>query len=113
MQDLSHGRNKRLVLHRPHIDNKFWSVSPASWARLCEKTKRFYTHAGYICETEAGMIAPEPCDMCSQLGQACKVYKDESLHPRVGLSCARCRVRARRLKKGGQCSFTEGDRGKA
>lgn len=87
---------------RPEVDNEYWSVTHDEWDALPEAQKRAYTHAGNICETEAGMVALESCSVCRELGHLCEIYTDDDLHRNFGKSCARCRIRFTK------CSLTEG-----
>lgn len=94
---------KTLRRVRPRMENKYWSVTPKKWDSLGDDGKRCYTHAGLICETEAGTIAPEPCSNCLELGEACEVYNTaDARNLSFGGACARCRVSWR-----AKCSHSE------
>lgn len=102
MSDAHSGRKLRLT--RPSAEDEYWSITKEKWNRLTDVDKRCFTHARAICETEAGMVAPEPCSNCAEANVVCKVYTPES-HERnkwAGWSCARCRT-----KLYARCSFSE------
>lgn len=79
-----------LVHARPSIPDQYWSITPEAWSKLPDRFP--YTHAGYICETELGMIAHERCNECAEHDAVCEVYKEQYRTRRPGLSCARCRI---------------------
>ena len=80
-------------LSRPKVDNEYWSVTREEWDALSEIQQRSVTHAGNICEIEAGMVAPTPCDACNELGHLCEIYTDDNKrHRLLGKACARCRL---------------------
>jgi hypothetical protein len=88
------GANKpKLRLKRPQSDNKYWSATHEEWHALTVQHQRAYTHAGVICETEAGIVALEPCSACRAAGHVCEVYTDDSRNNYFGESCARCRLK--------------------
>lgn len=86
------GGREAIRLSRPKVDNEYWSVTREEWYALSEIQQRSVTHAGNICETEAGMVAPTPCDACYELGHLCEIYTDNKRHRLLGKSCARCRL---------------------
>jgi hypothetical protein len=97
------GAPKTLHRVRPRIENEYWSVTPEKWDSFGDDSKRCYTHAGLICETEAGTIAPEPCSNCLELGEVCEVYNTaDARNLSFGGACARCRVTWR-----SKCSHSE------
>lgn len=83
-------RGVRMV--RPQVEDEYWSVPPDKWATFTDQKKRAYTHAGNIYETAAGMISPEPCSACRELGHSCDVYTAHPLQKNFGNSCAKCRI---------------------
>jgi hypothetical protein len=83
----------KLRLKRPQSDNEYWSVTPQEWHALTVPYQRAYTHAGVICETEAGMMALEPCSACRAAGHVCEVYTNDARNTYFGESCARCRLK--------------------
>lgn len=91
-------RNRRphpghsMVISRPQVDNEYWSATPKQWADMSDIVRRKFTHAGNICETEAGVVALEPCSACRDTGHICEVYTSHALHGNLGKSCARCRT---------------------
>lgn len=89
---------RTLRLKRPTTEGEYWSITNETWSGMTHISKRFATHAGLICETEAGMIAPEPCSSCAEENVVCEVYTPEfnERNVRAGATCARCR-----LHKGG------------
>jgi hypothetical protein len=82
----------RLRFTRPQVEGEYWSATPDQWHDKSDHYKRLFTHAGNICETEAGMVAPEPCSECKALGHVCEVYTIDARHAQFGGTCARCRV---------------------
>jgi len=83
----------RLRFTRPQVEDEYWSATPDEWHDKSDHLKRLYTHAGYICETEAGMVAPEPCSECKALNHVCEVYTLDARHAQFGGTCARCRIK--------------------
>jgi hypothetical protein len=81
-----------LRLARPRVDNEYWSINTTQWTELTDKQKRIFTHASNICETEAGMVAHEPCTACREIGLVCEVYTDDDIHCKFGKTCAKCRI---------------------
>lgn len=96
----SSGPRQVLRVARPNLDNEYWSITTTQWAELSDLQKRRVTHASNICETEAGVVAPERCSACAELGLVCEVYTDDDLHRKLGKTCARC------LISGAKCSHT-------
>lgn len=97
------GALKKIRRERPRIENEYWSITPENWNKLGDDTKRLYTHAGLICETEAGIIAPEPCNGCLELGEVCEVYNTaDARNLTFGGACARCRLTSQ-----ARCSYSE------
>ena len=90
---LNHGAPKVLRRLRPIIANEYWSATPEKWDQLGDDGKRCFTHAGLICETEAGTIAQEPCSECAELGEVCEVYNTgDARNLSFGGACTRCRL---------------------
>ena len=96
----STGPRQVLRVTRPSVDNEFWSITTTQWAELSDLHNRRVTHAGNTCETEAGVVAPERCSACAELGLVREVYTDNDLHRKLGKTCARC------LVGGAKCSHT-------
>ncbi|SMR53472.1 unnamed protein product [Zymoseptoria tritici ST99CH_3D1] len=80
------------------------------WTRIPPDRQRQLSHKGYIEETDAGMVAPEPCSACSEsslpgANSVCMAYKPETVHEyyrAVGQnwrSCSEC------MGRRGTCSF--------
>jgi hypothetical protein len=86
------GASSSIRSTRPQVDNEYWSVTAAEWADMSDHVKRKFTHAGNICETEAGMVALEPCSACREAGHICEVYTTHANHGNLGKSCARFRI---------------------
>lgn len=81
-----------MAVSRPQVDNEYWSVTAEQWADMPGHARRKFTHASNICETEAGVVALEPCSTCRDAGHICEVYTSHALHGNLGKSCARCRI---------------------
>jgi hypothetical protein len=82
-----------LRLRRPKAENEFWSVTRDERRLLSDHYKRAFTHAGLICETEAGVVAPEPCLACLAVGHVCEVFTGDARNTQFGEYCTRCRLK--------------------
>jgi len=100
------GASDTIRLTRPQVANEYWSVTAGEWAEMSDHIKRKFTHAGNICETEAGVVALEPCSACREAGSICEVYTAHAIHGNIGKSCARCRIHYGR--KNLNCSHSSG-----
>lgn len=89
-----------ILIHiRPSVEGEEWSITSGIWEDLNSTELDAYTHAGHICETEAGMVAHELCSHCAEYGFVCEVYTDEVKAAMSGLGyasssldCAMCRI---------------------
>ena len=87
------GGFKKLQRLRPRMENEYWSITSEDWKKLGDWVRRQFTHAGLICETEAGTLASEPCSVCLELGEVCEVYNPaDARNALLGGACARCRL---------------------
>ena len=65
---------------RPTAENAFYSYMTKKvehWEQSSRAHRMFLSHVGRIEETDAGMLAPEPCDICKRGNRPCRVYKEE------------------------------------
>jgi hypothetical protein len=105
-----------VILVRPKTAGQWYSILVDRWNEIDENTdkgrslKIAYTHAGHICETEAGKLAEKPCSECLKGGHQCEVYVDG----RNGGACARCRLTAQQAvnegRKAHSCTHATGAR---
>lgn len=100
------GTSNSIRLTRPQVNDEYWSVTADEWADMSDRIKRTFTHAGNICETEAGMVALEPCSECHEAGHICEVYTTHAIEANIGKSCARCRIHYGRRNL--NCSHSSG-----
>jgi hypothetical protein len=92
---------------RPRVNDEYWSATHYDWQKFSEREKRAYTHAGFICETEAGTVASKPCSACRAAGNhVCEVYTSDVRNDFGRGSCAKCRIEGRARK----CSLSRGGR---
>jgi hypothetical protein len=84
---------------RPRVNDAYWSATHYDWQKFNDTEKRAYTHAGFICETEAGTVASKPCSACRAAGiHVCEVYTSDVRNNFAHGSCAKCHVEGRARK---------------